>query len=269
MAFISCKEVTEAINNGYGQTSVFMKTSLPTNAQQWFTLWRQAGNPPDAGAVPSTGTVCDSSTLGAMQIQDAGSGKKLHAYSIGAAALNWGGVVILYDRLWHAGTLPFQTSSTLITGVTAPNRYTSGIGNCLFLETASGQGSGTYPITVSISYTNEIGTPGRIATFEITSAFAANRVIFGLLQSPDRGVQSIQSYSCSSVPNSGTFNIVMYNQSMFNYIGYPAAYYLERDLIYQVAHLPIVQNGACLSGLFWSAEASPSFVWGTIKMVQG
>lgn len=264
MAFTTYNSVLDALADGT-QTVSFFKTSLSVAANTWSTFWRQAGNPGDAGAPPSTGTVCTSSTLGAIPYVNAPSGKTMNIFSIGIGGVS-SNTMVIYDRLWHISNILLGTTSpTSLTGTLSPSRYTDGIGNNLFVEVTNSTGAGTS--TLSISYTNELGTPGRTATVIFPAGVqSANRAFFATLQSPDRGIQSVESYFTTAA--TGIVNLVMYNSNTFIPISYIAGGFTEHDLIIQSSNFPVLHDDACLALMGFTPTTPSGVFFGHIRLVQ-
>ncbi|HMM22951.1 MAG TPA: hypothetical protein PKA10_19755 [Selenomonadales bacterium] len=265
--FTSYDSIIAALSAGYGQDLLYNKVTITSVAANWYTLWYTNGSP-GAGTAPSgvaNSAVCDSSTTGAMSYGNANGGRQMSLLSFGGGGQTLNNL-ILYDRLWHCGGLPFVTSTQTFTGATAPTRYTNGVGNGLFIEitTASGGGGNT----LSVSYTNQDGVPGRTASVVVTASSPINRVQFLTLESGDTGIQSVQSYSCANTP-AGAFTLVMYNQSMFNILPYPAGGYTERDMVLQVAQLPTLPDSSCLALMMFASTTSTGYVFGKVKIAEG
>ena len=125
------------------------------------------------------------------------------------------GTFEIYDRLWHNGGITItSTTAQTITSPTWPtrdnNNSSNGEGVLLALEVSATTGAGTPTITVS--YTNELGTAGRTGTnILVTSATSPVGSFIPIsLQGSDKGVRSVQSITLSATWTSGTINLVAY-----------------------------------------------------------
>ena len=137
----------------------------------------------------------------------------LSNFAIMAGAIN--GTWDIQDRLWSNGGITItSTAAQTITSPTWPtrdnNNSSNGEGVFLGLEVSAATGAGTPTITVS--YTNELGTAGRTGTnINTTSATAPIGAFFPIsLQGSDKGVRSVQSITLSATWTSGTVNLVAY-----------------------------------------------------------
>lgn len=184
------------------------------------SLWSLAGAP-GAGAFDATlngVTLSSTSALVAGQIPhfDPSSGNSNLLRLTGRA--NQTGQLLLLDRIWHNGGFTItSTGSQAITSPTWPSRCptsgiddtpaTTGLGVLCALEVSAATGAGTP--TLTLGYTNSVGTSGRTATNVLatlaTSAIGACH-FFGL-QAGDAGIRSIQSLTLSATWTSGTINL--------------------------------------------------------------
>jgi len=268
MSFTSYDSIINSLASGNGQDFVYQKSSITTTTASWYTLWTASGNP-IAGNNPSglTGSSCTSSTVGAIGYTNTTGSNTMNllSFGVGGATQN---IITLYDRLWHVGGINLNSATTqTIIGSTAPSRYTGGVGNSFFVEITTAAGSTAR--NMNISYTNQSGTPGQTATVSIPASAVANTIFYGTLAAGDTGVQSIQSVTMSSTMGSGVANLVLYNQSMFQFVPYQSGTYTERDLVLQLANLPIIQNNACLNFLLFASTTTSGLLFGKIKMAQG
>lgn len=122
---------------------------------------------------------------------------------------------ILYDRLWHAGSVSMLALAT--TSFSAQPSYTGRLpnagadfGNLEILLEINAAVSAT-ATTVSVNYTNEVGITGRTTGASSSlSGFLNRRVLSVPLQAGDKGVQKIESVTVGGVvATTGTFNVVV------------------------------------------------------------
>lgn len=129
----------------------------------------------------------------------------------GAVENGGGGQLLICDRLWHNQVANTGTSAQSITTPTWPARdvtgSTNGDGIFIGLECSSGN---LLSGTSTIGYTNSSGTASRTSTAVAASAVISGQAYEYLLQAGDSGVQSIQNFTWSVAPGSGTWNLFAY-----------------------------------------------------------
>ncbi|MGL5011803.1 MAG: hypothetical protein ACRC6I_18150 [Paracoccaceae bacterium] len=198
------------------QSNVRKTASIATIAAQQFSLLDVAGNP-GAGVLAvgntTTGIVPTDATAGFPAIPDFGGGNA--GYLAAASFRNSvASGSILYDRLWHAGSVLMTALATtsfasqpaitqrLVGGVVAPDMEILIEINAAVSATAT---------TIAVGYTNELGTTGRTtgATGTLAS-FTNKRVINMPLQAGDKSVQKIDSVTVGgTVATAGSFNVIL------------------------------------------------------------
>ncbi len=181
------------------------------------TLWARAGMPA-AGSYNATlnGVTLTAPVTGQIPLTDAASGETYVHRMVAATSLASSfGSALLCDRLWHNGGISAtSTSPQAITSPTWPARDINGSSNgegvLLALEISSITGAGNP--TITISYTNSAGTPGRTSTNIIATVAStgAGACYLMSLDSGDLGVRSVQSITLSATWTTGTLNIVAY-----------------------------------------------------------
>jgi hypothetical protein len=118
--------------------------------------------------------------------------------------------VLIFDRLWHAGTLlgaagaiSYSFSSQPSFAARLPNASYDGLRICLEGLNVGSSGS------VTVTYTNENGVGGRTATASSTTlSFRSSQTQFLPLQAGDRGVQKIDSIVTPAAGNDWNLCIV-------------------------------------------------------------
>lgn len=181
------------------------------------TTWARAGMPA-AGSYDTTlnGVALTAPVTGQIPLTTAASGETyVHRMVASTTASSAFGSMLLCDRLWHNGGInATSTSPQSITSPTWPardaNGSTNGEGVLLAVEISSITGAGNP--TITISYTNSAGDPGRTSTNIIATAASAGAGACYLmsLDSGDLGVRSVQSITLSATWTTGTLNIVAY-----------------------------------------------------------
>jgi hypothetical protein len=161
-------------------------------AGRWTSLWLYDGNPGAGVAAPAGPAVPTRATAGALgQANPTGGRQKWLTYaSMQVISIGMG---LLYDRLLTCGGIVGNVTTPQTVGG-ALTRNTGGVGNKIYLEIQSI--IGTTQTTVSASYTNSDGTPGRTTpttTIGATGFREVTRAIELPLQSGDVGVQSVET----------------------------------------------------------------------------
>lgn len=179
------------------------------------SLWPLAGNP-GAGAYDNTlnGVALTSPVNGQIPRTNPVGGNLAYLARFQVANTN-AGTLLLVDRLWHNGGITItSTSAQAITSPAWPTRDASGTsdgdGVLLGVEVSAATGAGTP--TISVGYTNQAGTAGRVGTNIVaTTASATIGGFYAIgLQAGDTGVRSVQSLTLSATWTSGTINLVAY-----------------------------------------------------------
>ena len=190
-------------------------TSATTVAAQWSTLLDVAGSP-GAGSLTvgntTTGVVPTDATSGFPTINAFGGGNT--GYISGVA---WSSTVasrmVLFDRLFHAGSVSMTSLATTTLG-SQPSYLTrtpdgAGVGCEIWLEiNAAVSATATAP---AVTYTNSDGTTGRAtgATGSL-SGYITRRLIQMPLQAGDKGVQKIESVIVGgTVATTGSVNVIV------------------------------------------------------------
>jgi hypothetical protein len=192
------------------------------------SYWTIGGNPGAGAAAANTagGVIPTNATAGALARTNPAAGEA-HMLNLIAATASQAGTVLLCDRLLHiqgnsggAAIDETITTSQTINSTTLPSRCptsgaddapsTNGWGVQAAVEVVTATGAGTP--TLTLGYTNEIGTAGRTATTTdaaVATSIAGSFYRFGL-QAGDFGVRSIQNFTLSATWTSGQLNLVLY-----------------------------------------------------------
>lgn len=252
-------------------------------------LWGGAGFP-KAGAFDTTlngvtlsGT--SSNVTGQIPYTDPPSGNgyiagvratSVVATSATAFVTGGSGQILICDRLWHNQVANFGTSAQTITTPTWPARdnagTTNGDGIFIGLECSSGN---LLSGTSTISYTNSAGSSGRTSTAVASASVISGQAYEYLLQAGDTGVKSIQSFTWSAAPNSGTWNLFAYRIlakiDYQNHSGSISGKSIYRDAV-QLG-LPRVYNGSVLffmwNGDYGGSNVANPQISGCIEFAQG
>jgi hypothetical protein len=185
-------------------------TMVAARAQSLFYL---AGMP-GAGSAPAAslnGSTHTQPLAGCFGFVD-GAAKQYLARFQGVSGAQ-AGLLLLCDRLWSNGGINVTTNGAqAITSPAWPARDNNGStnGEGVFIAAEVSAVMGAAAPTITVSYTNELGTSGRSGTVVGGSGALAGAFHQVSLQAGDRGVRSVQSVTLSTSWLSGTFNLVAY-----------------------------------------------------------
>lgn len=204
----------------------------------------------------------------------------ISAYSAVATAVP--GVLMLVDMvLYYPGINMNSNALQTLDNTNTLTRYTDGAGIRAFLVVRSTTGATAH--NISMTYTNQAGTGSR--TLPVTVAGTPSALVghithsgtsannygpFLPLASGDTGIRSVQSIQLSAASLAGTAALVLCRPLATIPIT-TASVAAERDLMNQLPSLPRVQDGACLTWLYFAGAAtanstnffgSVDFAWG-------
>lgn len=194
------------------QATNIVTATVGNRPARWQALYRAFLPVP---AIPTTSEALDkTSPLSMGPIPDAASGK----LRILGARMNTGSVagvsVLVADLLNYSGGLSgvVTTEQTTNLPTAALTRHTSGEGVMMALVIYGILG--TTASTVSVSYTNQAGTPGRVSP-AVQIGAAGFREVASLillpLQGTDTGVRSVEGVTLSSTTGTaGNFGVLMF-----------------------------------------------------------
>lgn len=119
---------------------------------------------------------------------------------------------LMVDMLCIQGGLVFNTTSAQTTNLPTPalpTRATGGAGVWIAMNVYEGTGSTDFTITAS--YTNQAGTAGRSAQFDVFATPTDGTFIILPLQAGDTGVRSVESVTLSATNSTaGAFGIMLF-----------------------------------------------------------
>ena len=199
------------------QAILIQKTvALTTVAAQPFSMWAATGQP-GAGTLAlsntTSGILFDDTYAGAPSVNSFGGGATGYL-SMAQFRNSVTGAAMLYDRLWGAGAVSMTTLAT--TNFSGQPSYTGRIpggtdyGNLEILLEITTTVSAT-ATTVSVGYTNSVGTTGQSTGASASlSGIITPQIIRLPLQAGDQGVQQITSVTVGgTVATSGAFNVIV------------------------------------------------------------
>lgn len=255
-------------------------------AGRWYDLSQLAGTPV-ANAWTGTALNAQVPTEGTFGLYHGGnvSTDTKHLLNIGAysaVATAVPGVLMLVDLCLYYPGISMNTlaAQTLVNGNTL-TRYTTGAGlrAGLVIQTTTG----AVAHTISLSYTNQAATAGRALPVTVAgtasaitphithSGTAANNYgPFLPMASGDTGIRSAQTITLSAASGAGTAALCLYKPLATLPIT-TVSVAAERDLLNQLPSLPQIQDGACLTWLYFTGAATAAstnlygycdFAWG-------
>jgi hypothetical protein len=171
------------------------------------------------------------------------------------------------------------TAQTLIGTPTL--RYTNGVGVRPYLVVTATTGATAH--NVALSYTNQAATSGR--TLPVTVACTASAIVphithsgtagnnygpFLPLASGDTGVQSVQTITISAASGAGTAALVL-ARPLLTIPLVAASIASEKDFLNATPALPRIQDGACLTWLYFAgaATAASTNFYGSVEAAWG
>lgn len=205
--------ITQATTEGKRQDGVFVKAGSLAVTASFASLWN-VGNFPPAGGAPTaipSGTYPENTTNGSFkQANPTGTLHITTAFAQASAAPN---TLLLYDRLWHGGSVLHTTASAqAING--SPSRYlgTASKGNFAFLEVTTLLSNTAHNITMT--YVDQDGNTAEAATaLAAVQAAAVTRIPhspwFIPLNSADTGLRRITQIQMSAALAAGVSNAVI------------------------------------------------------------
>lgn len=227
----------------------------------YHSLWIAPGKP-SAGAYGAalTARKIDNATAGTLSFVNPTAPATSHLLRAGAGCSSNAitGALFLADRLLdYAGVDHSLNTLQSMIGTDVLTRYANGAGVLPIMEVSTVLGA--TPQDVTLTYTNQDGSTGRVGVTTIIVSSAVSRVphspMFLNLQAGDTGVRSIQSVQFSAV-NSGISTVALVRP--FFYIPLIAVgIWTERDLVLQIPNLPQLQDNHALAW-YWQMGAGVS-----------
>ncbi len=252
-AFASIDAVIAAYTGGKGQTLMFMKTGVASNAiGNSNDMWTRAGTPAagGAGGAAPGGVAPTAATAGALGFANLGAANSGHYlnWALSASVIN--NSLLLYDRLFAVVKTMNSTATQAVTGV--PTRYQSQVagavdyigGNFCFPANPTTVLAATAHNWTVCTYTDQGGAAGTFLTGTGVSAcvvggidLAAGDWFFDLAAG-DVGVGALTQMQCSALVATGTIDFV---------IGHPIA----------INACPIANLSCVDDGLYTSLNLTP------------
>jgi hypothetical protein len=187
--------------------------------------------------------------------------------AVSAAATSVPGILYLVDLVGYYPGIALNTAVSQNMVQTNPiTRSTDGKGLRAFLVTTTASGIGA--TTLQMSYTNQAGTAGKIlpSTVSLTASSIVGHIThsgvaanqhgpFLPLASGDSGIRSVESVTLTTPSASGAAALCLC-KVIANIPIVAASVQSERDLINQFPSLPQIDDGACLTWLYFAGAAT-------------
>lgn len=273
-AFASIDAVVAAYTGGKGQSVMFQKTGVASNAiGNANDLWTRAGFPSAgaAGSAAPVGKGWSKNDNGALPYLNTASVDANHYLNWALTASVANNSLLLYDRLFSVAKTMNSTTAEAVTGV--PSRYqntsSSAVeyagGNFITISNpttvlASTAHNVTAAGTAVWNYTNQVGTSGRnlnhngtaVQTLAGVSACVVGGIDLAVgswfipLAAGDSGIASLQQMQLSASVATGTLDAVIGHPIAINACPIANIACLD-DGLYTAMNLTTILDDACLS----------------------
>jgi hypothetical protein len=290
-AITTYNDLISALGAGRSKFTIFSKanTTAPV-ANNWYDLWPVAG-------MPAAGTY-SGAAFTAVQYADTNTGAMLHGGNVSSmvkylttvASVSSGGTptLMLYDRVltYEACTFNASVNQAFTNTLTAQRYNGTGLPGLLPAITCQTVLGATASNLTQLQYTDQdnntlISAPVSVSNAIIVSAAAPTNTLgarivcpsvtaatvsvapFYPLAANDTGVRQLTNFTTSAA-NTGTLAFVL----AFPFAIQPnplAGVYGVTDQVMQLANLPIVYDGACISALAAFPAATASTLMGHIQ----
>lgn len=252
------------------QRLVFQKASITTVAAFYYSLWSAAGAP-GAGSLTigntANGLVPTDATTGAPVINAFTGGNTGYLGTFDASTAQ-AGVLSLYDRLFHVGSISAASAAT--TTLTAQPSYSGRVPNSdwsqceLWLEI-----NVVIPatnVTVTVSYQDGTNA-AQTATLDTNLNGAPTMRMLPFRLANATGIQKINSITVTTPAASGSFNVIVMRNICDHTvvsanIGRPKKNAFDTGL-------PIVYTDSCLALMFFATTTSSGVLFAEGAVING
>lgn len=260
-------------NNGNPDNLFFYKvprvggaTAVSPVINRDHSLWQYEGMP-SGGATPTIAQIPDRTIIGAMPFTAPIASQEKFLISAGITS-TVAGIYVLYDRLFHIGGLSATVTTDQQIQSPSLTRNTGGVGNIAFYEIYSQ--IGTTSTTLTMTYTNQAGVPGRVSTINIggTGFREATRIQRIPLALGDTGIRAIEKIALSaSTGTAGNFGITLIQSISWQSVSTPGVMGW-RDYTTGLPGIPSIHPNACLSYLFRVGSNTAPDIFGFLAFVE-
>lgn len=253
-----------------GQRIVFQKASATTVANFYYSLWSTAGIP-SAGAITigntSSGVIPTDTTTGAPII-NAFTGTNTGYALTWDVATAQAGVVSLYDRLYHVGSILLNSLATTTltsqpTLTRIPNNDYSQVEMWLEMNVACSSTA----TTVTVSYQDGNNTT-QTATLDTNLSAAPTLRMLPFRLANSTGVQKINSVTVGgTVATAGSINIVL-QRNLADMTIVSANISRPKQNPFDMG-MPIIYADSCLALMFLATTTSSGTLFGELVIGNG
>jgi hypothetical protein len=240
----------------------FTKSSITTVAGGYFSLWAAAGQP-GLGSLSigntTTGLIPTDATDGAFPFTNSTNSYLARA----AAGSSSVGTLIIYDRLWHAGSFTSSNGTINATDSTPIDRDSTGAGAEIWVEIATALSA--VATTITLTYTNQAGTGSRTATCVVPASAIINRMFPFTMAAGDTGIRSIENVAGSAAPT-GTLNLVILRRLACIPMSVAAVFGAQN---FAGTGFPRIYDNACIAMMMNSNTTTSGTLMGSFKIAQG
>lgn len=253
------------------QQVLLAKSLTVASGTRWNSTWRSAGAP-DLGSIPTTGAICDNTTIGGMRQKDplAGNESFMVAESLTVGMASGQGSIMIADRLSHMGGLSGTVTTAQTVSLPALTRYTSGEFCIPGVEIYTTIGStGT---TFTANYTDQSGSAKTSQPVPIgaTGLNAIGQFIPFSLSNGDYGTRTVSDLTLAATTGAaGNFGVTLIRPLLVIPVNVFQDFAVSGDPLRKLGLLlPKVQPGACLTMMFLGAGAVTSSLSGNINFLE-
>lgn len=277
MAFQSLDHLIQKMSSGnhFRSDWGFVVGSTGLTASRWYDLSRGHRSGPN-NTYPGTAlnwVTCNNTSGNGTEIFGILNGGNKnpatkHVINVGAVgnAILGLGTLLLVDMQGYWPGIALNSSSPQALSGTPSLRYTSGEGCRLYMTTTTAPTTGTP--NLSVSYTNQSGTPNRNlgATVSLTASAIQTHILhsgtaagnygpFLPLSYGDYGVSNVASVTLSTAMGGSGIGALVLARPILSIPITVLATMVDRDMLTATPGLPQIKDEACLTWLYYSHAA--------------
>lgn len=246
------------------QSVPFIKGASLVTGTHWNSEWNQAGFP-GVGSVPTTtGVIPDNTTVGSLgQNNKVGTEQRayLRRFSDAGGATVTGGVLMLVDRLAHAGGLVANVATLQAFTLPALTRFTSGDNLWAGLEIYTSIGSTATTAVLAYTNTASVAKNSQPIPFGGTG-FATARSVFPVsLASGDTGLIGASGVTVAiTTGTAGVFGVTIFKTLGMWPVNGTLPFANAANPMSTMFPMPAVPDNACLQLLHFGAGQVSTFL---------
>lgn len=262
MAIATLEDISGALRQ---KISYIKANSGNSNSSVWVSYW-------DGTGTPAAGSLAIGNTANGVVPTDATTGAANIEFISGSGYISWvefsGSLVMrimLYDRIFHAGSYSFNASTTLASQPSYSSRVPGGTdykGTQLWMEIVT---SFTGTPSIAVTYSDQDGnTAHTTGTVSLVSGPTRGRLFQLPLASGDCGISKIESVT-ATVATVGTFNLFVARPLWTGRADEGLKSYTHP---LELTGMPLVFNDSCIA-VMMNTETSNGTVEALIEIVSG